>query len=98
MLGKKFIGVKLSHGRSTDPHDPGPYEEHIWVFDHCRERRVGIFQHVFGIGVLLPGSQHYLLVGRDNFSLEVLSAKDEMTATAGEIVPNYLRLPSARRR
>jgi hypothetical protein len=37
------------------------------VFGHCRERCVGIFQHEFGMGVLLPGSQHRLPVGRDIF-------------------------------
>jgi hypothetical protein len=37
------------------------------VFGHCRERCVGIFQHEFGMGVLLPGSQNRLLVGREIF-------------------------------
>jgi hypothetical protein len=68
----KFIGVKLSHGRSTYPHDPGRHEEQIRVFGLCRERRVGIFQHEFGIGVLLPGSSITCWSGV-TFSPEVLS-------------------------
>src|SRR6266436_2994424 len=59
---QKFIGVELVDGGSTDA---GRDKKYVWVFGHRRERRLRVFEYEFGVGMLLPGGQHGLLIGRE---------------------------------
>jgi hypothetical protein len=61
---QEFIGVELMRGRSTYSPYAGRNDEHIRMLGYRREGRIGIFEHEFGVGVLLPGRQHLLLIGR----------------------------------
>jgi hypothetical protein len=36
------------HGRSTSSPYPGRNDEHIRMLGHCREGRIGIFEHELG--------------------------------------------------
>ena len=59
---QKLIGVELTHARPAGPTGPGRNGEHIGVLGHRDEGCIGIFEHEFGMGVLLPRGQHSLLV------------------------------------
>lgn len=69
-----MIGIELLHGCSTYPRGSGRNEEQIRVLGHGREGRIGIFENEFSVGVLLPGGQHGLLVGRGGIHRKLLSA------------------------
>jgi hypothetical protein len=60
-----MVGVELMHLGSAHPHGPGRNHENVRVFGHRRESRIRIFEHEFGVSVLLPGGQHGLLVERE---------------------------------
>ena len=62
----------------ASPARPGRNEEHIGVFGHRRESRIRVFEHEFGVGVLLPGGQHGLLVGREGTHPQFLSVVDTL--------------------
>jgi hypothetical protein len=61
---QEFIGEELMRGSSTYSPYAGRNDEHIRMLGYRREGRIGIFEHEFGVGVLLPGRQHLLLIGR----------------------------------
>src|SRR5262249_1736284 len=71
-----MVGVELTHSCPADPHGTGRNDEHIRVFGHGREGRIGILEHEFSVGVLLPGGQHSLLVEREVAHWELLSTAD----------------------
>src|ERR1700730_18232015 len=61
---QKLICVEIAHRRPARPGGPGRNGEDIRIFGHGRESRIRILKYEFRIGVLLPGSQHSLLVWR----------------------------------
>jgi hypothetical protein len=59
---QELIGVELADRGSTGSRHTGRDEKYVWVFGHRRERRIRVFEYEFGVGVLLPGSEHRPLV------------------------------------
>jgi len=57
-------GVPIGADRDN-PSYAGRNDEHVRMLGHRREGRIRIFEHEFSVGVLLPGGQHGLLLGRE---------------------------------
>jgi hypothetical protein len=62
-LRQESIGIELVHTCPTHAAHPGRNEKHIRILDHGSECRIRIFEHEFGVRMLLPRAQHRLLVG-----------------------------------
>jgi hypothetical protein len=77
-LWQEMLGVELAHGHSAYPRGTGRNYKYIGVLGHGRESRIGIFEHEFSVGVLLPGDQHSLLVRCEVTHWELLSTVDEI--------------------
>jgi len=63
-LWQEMIGIKVTHSCPTYPGGAGRNEEHVGIFGHLSQSRLRVFEHEFGVGVLLPSGQHGSLVRR----------------------------------
>jgi len=81
---QEMIGIELMHACPARSARPGRYGEHIRVLGHRSEGRIRIFEHEFGVGVLLPDGQHSLLVWRELIHRKFLWSWNRQARGAGD--------------
>jgi hypothetical protein len=62
---EEFIRIERTNSGPAYPSYSGGDHEDVRVFGHRCESRIRIFEYEFGVGVLLPGGQHGLLIERE---------------------------------
>jgi hypothetical protein len=62
---QELIRIERMNTRPTIPARSGRNKDHVRILSHRSKSSIGIFEYKFSVGVLLPGSQHQLMLGRE---------------------------------